>query len=443
MAKNKKQKVNGAALERTKQFKRAVEAAVKNSVYAKSFKYEERGKKAEYCLTADISYEHFNVQIEYMPAPCSVDFKIHFEQSRYDFTIYDVFNYFNTADFELYYYIDCDSKSSIEQAVNNVFSVLEKYIMSIENIASDENAVNALQKQLEADLTESFGADDSWKTDDEELRISQDFLLPINYGSSKKALKALKKYERKNGLETLYERRLLKYLESGHEVHYAHAVKKKNDKKVYRAAKLKTLAVIFPLCAIIIAAAVYCVRTALYGGAYVPVNAEKIAVYCVGASAALCFFMWFAFGRRLVVKFAGEKNAGLASEWFDKWLYDRFEENIKLGRAFFCVLSLAVCALISHSAVQDIAFYDGYVKYVADSGVSVCTVQNKDLEIYKLEGYYSKGYHEYENGYAVSNGEKYYELGNLKRGGEAESRLLAIAEEYDIEIRQIETVNEL
>lgn len=443
MGKNKKQKISGYALECVKNFKKSVEAAVKNSIYASSVKYEERGKRDAYILIANVEYERFEVHIEYSHATGIVDFKIHFDGSRYDFSIYDVFNYFDIADFDLYFYSDCFSKFSIDFAVNNIFSVCVKYIMSIENIAADENAVNALQRQLEADLNASFGDDDLWKTDDDELRISQDFLLPINYGSSKKALNTLKKYERKNGLETLYEKRLLKYLESGNEVHYTPEAKKKSDKGIYNLAKLKTMLVIAPLSAFIAFGMVFGIRSALYSGGYVFENTAKIVFNSFAAAAGMCYFLWCVFGKILIVKFSGDGKDKLVLEQFDKWFYERFDDKIKVGRAFFCVVALALSGICTLTAVEDIAFFDDGVKYIADYGAAVCTVKYEDLKIYRLEGYYSKGYYDYDNGYAVSNGDRFYELGNLEKGSEAESRLLAIAKKYNIEISEIKTVQDL
>lgn len=80
-----------------------------------------------------------------------IDFSLKFPASEYRFIIYDIFNYLDIEDFNLYYYNRCYAKISVDSAVDNIFAVCQKYMADIDYIAKRNDAIAKLEKQCDAD----------------------------------------------------------------------------------------------------------------------------------------------------------------------------------------------------------------------------------------------------------------------------------------------------
>ncbi|MDE6111282.1 MAG: hypothetical protein K2F65_05135, partial [Eubacterium sp.] len=89
-----------------------------------------------------------------------------------------------------------------------------------------------------------------------------------------------------------------------------------------------------------------------------------------------------------------------------------------------------------------------YVRYSGDTFFEVIDVNYEDLEIYKVKGFYDDEeddeYTLNENAYAISDGNgNYYDYNEIEEGGAVETKLKEIAEKYNKEIVEINSIQDL
>lgn len=456
MAKVKKYKLNDHEKEIIKYFRQRTEQNANSLIDANGLEFIEENRDGNYRLTAVVKFNSFDVLVYYYPAAFLegdyIDFALKCSFSEYKFSIYDIFNYLDINDFNLYYYSGCDVKSSVDAAVDNIFSVCQKYMTDIDYVTKRSDEVAKLEKQCDAD---DYIKDDEGMLDDFEF-IS--LLRPIYYGdNTQKVIKKLRKQEKKD-LNTLYEKRLLKYLEAGNAIPLNSAKNGTQANKNYLKAEIISDVIIVAASFVFVFAVAVIIQKSVFSGAYVPIPDFIIAklfglsIYqCISVAIAgffLALAFRFLFGGKIISCFAPE---GDRKSFSLKFITEEF--GVKSEKKAKAVSVVAAAAFVAAGAymmllsASNIGFYDDYVKFIPDNESSLCEITYDNIEIYRIRLYYDDNEElvENENAYAVADKQHtvYYEIGELVELGETEKLLFGIGDEYGIEIQQIDTIQEL
>lgn len=465
MAKVKKYKLNDHEKEIIKCFRQRTEHNASKLIDVNVLEFIEENRDGIYRLTAMVKFSSFVMRVYYYPSAFLesdyIDFSLKFPVSEYKFSIYDIFNYFDINDFELYYYGGCDVKSSVETAVDNIFSVCQKYFSDIDYIAKRKDAVAELEKQCDSDDYIKDNDFDDYKADNEDMLDDFEFiniLRPIHYGNNaQKVIKKLRKQEKKD-LNSLYEKRLLKYLEAGNSISVSSEKNSSKANKKYLKAEIIADVIVAGISFSFTFAAAVIIQKTVFSGAYVPVADSAILSFLglsysqllsIGASG---LFLTVAFrsllGGKIISRFAPE---GDKKSFYLKFISEetgvKSEKKAKVLSIIFAVGFTAAAVFMMMLSILDIGFYDDYVKFFSDSNSSLCEVSYDNLEIYRVKYYYDDNEElvENENAYAVADKQHtvYFDIGEVVELGETEKRLMDISTEYGIEIRQIDTLRQL
>lgn len=316
--------------EMIKYFRQRAESNAYSLIDANGLEFiEESRDEIYYRLTALVHFGSFDMSVYYYSAIFPeteysdyIDFSLKFPSSEYKFSIYDIFNYLDIEDFNLYYYNHSDVKSSVDSAVDNIFAVCQKYMADIDYIAKRSDAVAKLEKQCDADeyITDDSESDD-YTAEDEDM--IDDFeaitvLRPVCYrGSQQSIIKKLIKKEEKD-LITLYERRFLEYLEAGNAMPSESENGKKKINKKYLKAELCTHAVIVVLSLVFAYVLAIIAQKFILGDAYVSndvfVDFKLLGLFSEQFLKALVsglfFYIAFAFllGGKIISLFAPDED---------------------------------------------------------------------------------------------------------------------------------------
>lgn len=201
-------------------FRQAVDICFSSGKYSKNLDYEEIHNKDGYCIIAVLDYGKFQARVSYNPNYFLTDFldvKLKLG-GRYNYSIYDIFNLFDIQDFNQYYYSSIEIKENMDKDVTAILDMINKYSYDIEKACDAQNLL-ILDSNVESDYKNTFVKDkeETWREDIDnplELDIVHPFFANVSSATdSDKLLKKMKKQNSKNNLGTLYEQRLLKYLD--------------------------------------------------------------------------------------------------------------------------------------------------------------------------------------------------------------------------------------
>ena len=464
MAKKKERKKTVDEINIINNFKIYINKYTGLTNYIQSVDFEEESDKDSFRVIANLDCGAFKQRIIYYPEMLFeehfIDTEFQFDNSEYIYRFYDIFNLFDIDDFKLYYYGGLMSMEDVEKAVKDIFEATEKYFSEIEK-AGSEVYLSDLEKNYETDMKNSYGSDD-WKEDlKDDISL---FLVPPNHPLlsfadgqlNQKAIKKLKKKNEKGKLDTIYEKRLLKYIEAGNTVERKNIVDNEAFEKLYSRKILATNLIIFLITFVVLFIVSFVCHAVLFKGAVVFTGTYEIFGLSLSLPLdriALCAFSAFAitidiailFGIKLVMKKMPDEMKNKAGVKYDKDSkneYGKFSKLIAIVGGIFVFL-LGIASFFA--SVEDVGYYDNYVKFpIGIFGVG--DVNYEDLEIYKVKGYYD-GDDEYvlnENEYAISDNKgNYYSIGEVAPGGKAETKLKEIAEKYNKEIVEIDTIDEL
>lgn len=450
--KNKERKKTEDEIQIISALKAAVNDYSARCNFIRSVEFKEETEGNEFRLIAVLDCGAFEQRIIYYPMMLFtehfIDTEFLFKNSEYIYTFYDVFNLFDIGDFNLYYYGDLLSVEDVAKAVSDILAATEQYFYYIEK-AQTADYLPQLEANYEADMTAASGSD-VWKDEEYEPFLPADNhpLLSFADGEvNEKLYKRLKKQAAKNKLDTMYEKRLLKYLENGGNIERKSLSNKKNFEKVYSKKNLLLLAAIFIIFfavsfgassiihSVIFRDAFLCKAEWTLFGIHTTLPFDRITL-CILVSVLLTFAFLTLFGKRLIVKIMPDEMKSSAAGKYDS---EKKKEG-KLSRIGGYVAAV-VCVFISLSfflmSCDDIGFYDDHL--VCTSSLFFGdTIQYDELNIYSIAGHDDNGeYVLYENtAYAVAsdNGTKYYFIGEVAQNGEMDSKLKEIAQQYSIEI---------
>lgn len=367
MTYDEKYKLSDHDTEMIKYFRERAEQNAGRLIDANGLDFTEENRAYTYRLTAAVHFDSFDMCVYYYPILFPeteysdyIDFSLKFPSSEYKFSIYDIFNYLDIEDFNLYYYNKCTVKSSLDSAVDNIFAVCQKYADDIDYIAKNSDAVVKLEKQCDADeyITNDFESDE-YTADNEDMIDDLEFitsLRPENYGSNpQKAISRLRKNE-KNGLNGLYERRFLKYLEAGNLPPVNSSVGNKKSDRKYLMAEIITAIAIAAASVVIAFTVMIILQKMIFGDAYIPDNDPEfgtvfgLSIYqFINASAAgiLLFIAGlFLLGGKIISLFAPKEDK---ESYLIKFIVEdsgiKNKKTAKTIGIIFLILFVICCAI--------------------------------------------------------------------------------------------------
>lgn len=431
--------------------------------YVRSVAFEEQTDKDNMRFTARLDCCSFEQRIIYypdtMPLGNSIDTELSFENSVYVYTFYDIFNLFDIDDFNLYYYDDLANAEEINNAVKAIFDATEKYLYYIERAQTDEY-LPVLEKNYEIDMTAVTG-DDSWKDEKRDL-----FFLPPNHpiysyadgDITPKLYKKLKKENDKGCLDIIYEKRLLKYLDGGNTVVRKELKRKKSFDKLYFRNEFLIYLIVFLAAFAVVFALAMAVHLIVFKGAellevrgFIPDRAIPLpvnfAINSVFSAFLITLAVWYLFGRNIIAKYMPDNMKRRAENEYDSQI--KFRHNIKrpeLYRLVSALLSVAFSFAFFFVLFDGVGYYDDYVRFTEQSSYfKTVDVSYEELEIYRVQYDYVGRHNNYqpvENSYIIADGNgNYYNYGEINPNGKTQAKLNEIAEKYNKEIIEVESVD--
>ncbi|MCM1114219.1 MAG: hypothetical protein NC397_01835 [Clostridium sp.] len=445
--------------------KRFLNEYVSRSVFAKSAVYSDVcTDDGEYIFFSMIDYGKFKAKVLYSPmsflAADYVDVKFIYNDCEYEYGIYDIFNLFDINDFEQYYFENCNTNEEMKLSLNNIVKVIERYISDIEH-AANENNFQQLKMNFEQDLT-AVNGDDSWKTETDDI-MRFDWSQPICTLSAdldaKNLLKKLRKRNSKGELDTIYEKRLLAYLENGNTLELQSSKEKKNFEKQYGKAGFIINFVIVVICFAAAIAVAVVAHNVIYKGAYIPKSVLPIADKPISMNfrrIEMCLFSGFSLSvgiillvkKAILLKIMPENNQKRAAEKYESEKTEFVGSHKKAAIIGAGIIFIIIAFAASYmAAADDIGFFDGYARFCNERNLMVYTVNYDDAVLYKVKGYMdnSNSVVAYDS-HAYALGDKnghYYELGAISENGTTEEKIQDIIDNYNIEVIEIETTNDI
>ncbi len=430
--------------------------------YVRSVAFEEQTDKDNIRFTARLDCCSFEQRIIYypdtMPSENSIDTELSFENSVYVYTFYDIFNLFDIDDFNLYYYGDLANAEEINNAVKAIFDATEKYLHYIERAQTAEY-LPALEKNYEADMTAVTG-DDSWKDEERDL-----FFLPANHpiysyadgDITPKLHKKLKKKSNKGELDIIYEKRLLKFLDGGNTVERKELKRKNSFDKLYFRKELLIGLIIFAAAFVVAFVLSIAVHLIAFKGAELlevrgfvrdraiplPVN---LAINSVFSALCITPAIWYIFGKNIIVKYMPDNMKRRAEDEYDSQIKFRHIKWPELYRLVFALIFVAFSFAFFFVSFDGVGYYDDFVRFTEQSSYfKTVDVSYEELEIYRVQYDYVGRHNSYqpvENSYIIADGSgNYYNYGELNPNGKTQAKLNEIAEKYNKEIIEVESVD--
>ena len=467
MAKDKTKKKTVDEIKIIESFEKNVYKYSEKTNFIKSVNIEEEVRDDNLRYVAVLDCGSFTQRIIYYPeilfSDHFIDTEFSFSKSGYTYSFYDIFNLFDIEDFELYYYKDIIASEEVENAVKSILEATEEYLYYLEK-AGASAYLSDLEKNYETDMDNCNGSSD-WreeKDDEDSFLVPNDNHIIFTFADGNmndKAIKKLKKKNEKGKLDTIYEKRLLKYIEAGNKIVRKNVSYKEEFEKLYSKKSFLVHLIIFAVCFVCITALSSAAHAYIFKGAEtIPAIWGVLGIKttlplgrlgtCLLAAIALVIEINMLFGKKLVVKSMPEDMKNLAAETYQKDACEnpgKFDKVVKV--IFVIVLPIVViCSFLT--SFDDVGYYETYVKYSCNTEFKIVDVNYEDLEIYKVKYDYDEDeedeFVETENYYAISDGKgNYYDYGELEKGGKTETKLKEIAEKYNKEIVEIDSVEEL
>lgn len=368
-----------------------------------------------------------------------VDFRIKFEGSDCLFSIYDIFNHFNINDFELYSYCDCADEKRMEEVVNRIFDVFTKNSESLHYIADNKDELAKLENQHKKDFAAAWGGAQIGFSEIQRNSNQLFFKRPTAFDYSAKGLKKFMKSKSFGASVTLYEKRLLTYVQSGGIPNDSLC---REHFHITGRARLGAVAILFVISVLISAVAYGIMLAAIFTDAYMPgLNAAEIFSNTAALTAFVCPPILLIFGtalsKAISKKDPKSKNPLITRKSSDKEL------------AVCLIIGLVIlpwCIGPACFVPSAAGFYDeGFVKFIPDNAFAIRTASYNELNIYRAEGCGSEDdYTAYdEPHYIIEDDGHYYEFNEGKQGGRVEKKIFEIAEKYEKEIVTIKSADEL
>lgn len=408
---------------------------------------------------AVIDYGDFELFISYVQNENIdvIDYKLKFSNSEIYFNFYEIFNVFDIDDFDLYTFFGDFDKEALYEIIKKADDTVTKYYSKLKIVADEPNLLH----ELENDVIDCFNAEYGYfdDNDKEDLEYKEELYNDAIslYGFSEEIQGYATVYERKNlhkrlkacnknNLLNLYEKRLLKFLDNGGELPNT---KIRND-SLFSGYLLKGISVVSMIVCAIIIILYFVINKIIYNGAEVYFEENHIRdsiLFGVISIFFICTFVFLLLGKSVLSLFTPKEDRN----WFKrKFLWEFNLVNKSKWNKVASIIAIIFCILIGllfYSFLFDnVGYYDDYVRFGVTNSFTIVDIQYEDLKIYKvLNSDVTCGHKKYGNVYAISdeNGKNYYEFGEIDPNGKTQKKLNEIAEQYNIEIIVIESINDL
>ncbi|MDE6751185.1 MAG: hypothetical protein K2J59_00230 [Eubacterium sp.] len=442
-------------------FKKCVEKYADKTNYINSVSIYEQSTKENFRVVATLDCGSFQQRIIYYSMfsfeENFVDTEFSFENSEYSYLFYDIFNLFDIEDFNLYYYSGVETAEETEKAVKEIFETTENYFYYLEK-AGSEAYLSELIKNYETDMDTSWG-DYDWR--EEEKDIDDVFFAPLNHPSmtladgniTEKTIKKLKNKYEKGKLDTIYEKRLLKYIEAGNKFERKNISDKEEFEKLYLCKDIIMDVILFIASFILCIAVRLVVHSLMFSDAVMYSDIENASLLSYDnitalflAAIALTIEIRILFGKKIIAKIMPENMKSRVEDRYKKDGKDRYGKLAKPLKIIVAIIAPLFIYMLFLISFYDVGYYDTYVRYNV-SFFEAVDVNYEDLEVYKVKYSYEDEEEmliENENYYAISD--RYgniFEYGELEQGGETETKLKEIAEKNNKKIVELDTMEEL
>lgn len=457
---NKTRKKTDADIQIIEKIKECINRYSSASNLIRNVEFEELADKDSLRFSCKIDFGDFEETVVYYSAMLMtehmIDAEFVYKNSSYIYTFYDIFNLFDIDDFNLYYARDMLSCDDVEKIINDIFNATEKYFNYIEK-AGTSKYLPKLIKNYETDMTAVMGGND-WEGEE----IYDPFILPFNHPyfsvyDGRITLKLHKKLQKRNSkgeLELIYEKRLLKYLDNGNNFERKSISEKTDFEKMYRKREIQLNLCVFLIIFVTEILLSFIIHKMFFYGAeiiretdvFLSLFPKNMFVLCITAAFLVTLAVLAIFGKKLLTKLMPDDMKNSTERKYEKDSYAHFEKMAKSVKIALCIPLIIISVFALISSVDDIGFYDDHLRFSSGVTLKISDIQYDDLKIYKVLNVYTEEgeFEKLENTYAVAgtNG-LYYELGELNPDGEIQARLNEIAEQYNIEIIVIESINDL
>lgn len=353
-----------------------------------NYKYDEFFKKNNpekgyHSIDANIMFKNFVLKLEYkinvsMLIPKStVEMRFMFENGKLpiEFSIYDILNIIDKANFKCYTFSYVTTVEKMEQVLNYLIDTFKCYKDKIEEISENRDIISEMEKDAEAKIN-LFLNEDIFKSRDafylmhmlelyyvlDVSRFTLDSYIDYTVG---KYAKAIKKYNKLKGKLTSYETRLLEYIKTNLdklqmpvEQEMNTLVQAKNLKNVKTELFPMYLSWLFltPIWYVVYDLIYYIATYFLYKGTIYVTGSFPFAIFL---PAFLTAIIHSYFTRNIVYKILFKKK------YNDIKALDEIENGGKVEQMmsklfqFIIAASLVFAVLIANT---NIAFYDEYFK---------------------------------------------------------------------------------
>lgn len=457
MKKDKKAKLSNNEKTNIAFFKQYFNDYFAKSTDLQSLDFEDINQQGLYKCAAVLNYGFVIQRVYYYPYHFIysdfIDTSFKYNNCKYEYSLYDIFNLFEIDDFNLYYHYECIASAEIKIALDNIMAAVKRHLYYIEKAGSD-GYFSQLEANYETDRNTVFG-DDSWKEDIEDPFLI-DFAHPLmSFADGQindKMVKKLKSKSNKGKLDTIYEKRLLKHLENGGNVQRDSISDKSKFNKKYTKYKALAYTTLTAASFVFIYAAVFLVRSIVFSGAQLVydelhvfgMSLKDSLVFPILPSITLSVFLTIIFGKKATVAYTPVKEKErVRQRYYSEASGNRLHK--KISKILGCVIAGSITIFGYTAAVSGAAFYDDYIK-ISDGLLLETKISYSDMLIYNVKGFYDENedFFEYDNKMiAVSNGSEYYVIGEVTELNNTDKKIREIVDEYNKEIMEVNSIEEL
>lgn len=433
---------NDTQIKNVELIKRLVGEYVNNSRYARFIEFVESddSEKNSYLEVifdcggyfATLTYKYF------AHTEGNIYLTIAFNGCRYRFTLYDIFNLLDIDDFNLYSFNNCIEEKGIAKAFDAVNSAIEKYTVDIRKCNTPANIAKLMKNRVhDVDVLCSYDADD-----DDYINGNFDYVRKYSKLSKQKAIDLLN--SKKNcGNITIYESRLLNYLNLGNDI------QSKTKGLEFKKARVIVYSAISPFAIAFGIALYFFIEWYLFGD-----NIEKTYpsglydrfflpdyILNIILSILLIFFALVRFlGRPIVKKITFEKEIART----------KFEEKSGfrgiIGKVFVPVISLVLAIVVSFVANTDcVVFGEDSIIVPPPNGFSE---KYDNINVYLLDHFSddSNGqvyFSTDSTAYIIEHNGKFYDVPIMNTGEIEERQFTAQLKEHNITVTKVNTANDI
>ena len=433
---------NDTQVKNVELIKRLVGEYVNNSRYARFIEFVESDdaeRNSYFEIIFDCGGYFATVTYKYFAhTEGEIYLTIAFNGCHYRFTLYDIFNLLDINDFNLYSFKNCIEEKGITKAFDAVTSVIEKYTIDIRKCNTPANIAKLMKNRVhDVDVLCSYDADD-----DDYINGNFDYVRKYSKLSKQKAIDLLN--SKKNcGSITIYESRLLNYLNLGNDIQL------KTKGIEFKKARTIVYSAISPFAIAFGIALYFFIERYLFGdnivktypsGLYDRFFLPDYILNIILSILSLFFALVRIIGRPIVKKITFEKEIARA----------KFEEKNGfrgiIAKVLVPVISLALAIVVSFAANSDcVVFGEDSIIVPPPNGFSE---KYDNINVYLLDHFSddSNGqvcFSTDSTAYIIEHNGKFYAVPIMNTGEIEERQFTAQLKEHNITVTKVNTAKDI